>query len=71
MVNEERVVPGRLRGTALTAHAATPTTFRPDARLAEATERMRVKNVGSAALTTSDGRLVDLLVRAAAERAFR
>ena len=80
VVNGERVVLGRLRGKALGGDAETPveqameagpTTFRPDARLAEVTEWMRAKNVGSAALTTSDGRLVGLLVRAAAERAFR
>ena len=79
VVNEERVVLGRLRGTALTADAATPveqameagaTTFRPDARLVEVTERMRAKNVGSAVVTTSDGRPVGRLVRADAECAL-
>ena len=79
VVNGGRVVLGRLRGNALEADAETPveqamepgpTTFRPDARLAEVVERMRAKDVGSVLVTTSDGRLVGLLERADAERAL-
>ena len=77
VVNEERVVLGRLRGTALTADAETPveqamepgpTTFRPDARITEVVERMRAKDVESVVVTTSDGGLVGLLKWADAER---
>jgi CBS domain-containing protein len=76
VVNQERVVLGRLRGKALVADAETPveqvmeagpTTVRPDAKLAEVVERMRAKNVASVVVTTSDGRLVGLLTRADAD----
>ena len=72
VVNEERVVLGRLRGTALGVDPTTPveqvmeagpTTVRPDARLVEVAERMRAKGVGSVVVTTPDGRLVGLLLR--------
>ena len=77
VVNGERVVLGRLRGTALEADGDTPveevmeagpTTVRPDERLASLVERMRDKGVGSVVVTTSDGRIVGLLKRADAER---
>ena len=76
VVNGERVVLGRLRGTALEADGDTPvervmeagpTTVRPDERLASLVERMRDKGVGSV-VTTSDGLIVGLLKRADAER---
>ena len=79
VVNGERVVLGRLRGSAFDAAAersveevmeAGPTTFRPDARLVEVVERMREKNVASVVVTTSDGRLVGLVDRASGERAL-
>jgi CBS domain-containing protein len=79
VVNSERVVLGRLRGNAFDADTerpvedvmeAGPTTFRPDARLAEVVERMQEKNVASVVVTTSDGRLVGLMDRASAERAI-
>ena len=79
VVNPDGVVLGRLRGTALAADLETPveqamepgpTTFRPDARLAEVVERMRAKDVGSVVVTTSDGRLVGLLERADVARAL-
>ncbi|MBA3450176.1 MAG: CBS domain-containing protein [Chloroflexia bacterium] len=76
VVNEERVVLGRLRAKALEldpgtpveqAMEAGPTTVRPDARLADVVERMRAKDVKSIVVTTSDGRLVGLLKRVDAE----
>jgi CBS domain-containing protein len=79
VVNGERVVLGRLRGHALAAAAETtaeqvmeagPTTFRPDARLADVVERMRAKDVEGVLVTTPDGRLVGYLARADAERAL-
>ena len=72
VVNNERVVLGRLRGKALDADPGTraeevmeagPTTFRPDARLAAVVEQTRTKNVKDVVITTSDGRLVGLLDR--------
>ncbi len=71
VVNEERVVLGRLRGSALQADVdapaeqimqAGPATFRPDARLSEVTERMQDRSVTSVVVTTSDGRLVGIVV---------
>ncbi len=76
VVNGERVVLGRLRGTALAREAETPveqameagpTTIRPDTRLADITERLRAKDVATVVVTTSDGRLVGLLKRGDAE----
>ena len=78
-VNEERVVLGRLRGDALIAAAeataehvmeAAPTTFGPDARLADVVQRMRAKDVEGVVVTMSDGRLVGFLERVDAERAL-
>lgn len=78
VVNNERVVLGRLRGKVLEADPETPieqvmetgpTTFRPDTRLADVARQMRAKHVASVIVTTSDGRLVGLLDRASAERA--
>ncbi len=72
VVNEERVVLGRVRAAALAADPeasveqvmeAGPTTVRPDARVSEAVERMQNKHVRSMVVTTSDGRLVGLLRR--------
>lgn len=79
VVNGERVVLGRLRGTALDATAersveevmeAGPTTIRPDVRLTDIAERMREKNAASVVVTTSDGRLVGLVDRASVESAI-
>jgi len=76
VVNEERVVLGRLRGTAFEADLDTaaetvmeagPTTFRPDARIAGVTARMRERGTSSVVVTTPDGRLVGVLTRAQAE----
>ncbi len=78
VVNGERVVLGRLRGSALAADPETPveqameagpTTIRPDTRLADIAARLRDKDVETVVVTTSDGRPVGLLRRADAEHA--
>ena len=72
VVNEERVVLGRVKAVALAANPtvpieklmeAGPTTVRPDARLAEVLDRMQDKHVRSMVVTTSDGRMVGVLQR--------
>jgi CBS domain-containing protein len=77
VVNEHRVVLGRLRGKGLEAPAETPaeqvmelgpTTFRPNGILGAIAERMRSRNVGSVVVTTSDGELLGVLKREDAER---
>lgn len=79
MVDDRRVVLGRLgrraiRGTedVSAEHAMTPgpSTIRPSARLATVVERMRQQNLTNLPVTTSDGRLAGLLMRADAERAL-
>jgi CBS domain-containing protein len=47
-----------------------PSTVRPSARLEAMAERMRDQNLGNLPVTTSDGRLVGLLMREDAERAL-
>jgi CBS domain-containing protein len=47
-----------------------PSTIRPSARLLDVVERMRRQNLTNLPVTTSDGRLVGLLVRDDAERAL-
>ncbi len=77
VVNAERVVLGRLRGTAWDGPddalvedvmEAGPTTVRPSEPLAALTERMQEHGSRGVLVTTSDGRLVGLLERADAER---
>ncbi len=77
VANDERVVLGRLRGTALSADAearaeevmeAGPTTVRPDERLSDLATRLRERDVASIVVTTPDGRLVGVLFREDAER---
>ena len=77
VVNEERVVLGRLRGHALEAPdeapaeqvmEAGPTTTRPDTRLEAIVGRLQQRNVGQVLVTTPDGRLVGVLLREDAER---
>ena len=77
VVNEQRILLGRLRGTGLAAPDETvveevmesgPTTIRSDTRLDAITKRMRERHVGSIVVTTSDGRLLGILVREDAER---
>jgi CBS domain-containing protein len=79
VVNEERVVLGRLRGAALAAPATTtaeavmesgPTTSRPDGQLARLVPRLREKRVDRIIVTTPDGRLVGVIERETAERAL-
>ena len=76
-MNDERVVLGRLRGTALSADAearaeevmeAGPTTVRPDERLSDLATRLRERDVASIVVTMPDGRLVGQLLRDDAER---
>jgi CBS domain-containing protein len=80
VVNDERVVLGRLGRTALTgeddvgveeAMSAGPSTVRPSLELDRAVERMRRQDVTTLPVTTSEGRLLGLLGRDAAERALR
>ena len=77
VVNDERVVLGRLRGKALSADPdalaeavmeAGPTTVRPDERLADLATRLRERDVASIVVTTPDGRLVGVLFREDVER---
>jgi CBS domain-containing protein len=76
VVNDERIVLGRLRGSALDVDSDTlaeqvmepgPATIRPDTALEDIAERMQTQNVGSIVVTTSDGRLVGVLDRQRAE----
>src|SRR5918995_3698730 len=79
VVNDQRVVLGRLRGSALEAPAETmaevvmepgPTTTRPDEPLTKLVPRLRDKHVERIIVTTPDGRLVGISERHAAERAL-
>jgi len=79
VVNEDGVLLGRLGRSALQreddvsaedAMSDGPGTIRPSARLAWAVERMRARNLQSLPVTTSDGRLLGLLLLADAERAL-
>jgi deazaflavin-dependent oxidoreductase (nitroreductase family) len=77
VVNDERVVMGLLRADQLAGdpmhsveHAMRPgpSTFRPNVAITEMAEYMARHNLESSPVTTSDGRLVGLLVRTDAER---
>jgi len=76
VLNEQRVVLGRLRGAALEASAVTadavmepgPTTVRPDEALATLVPRLRDNHVDRIIVTTPDGRLVGITERETAER---
>ena len=79
VVDERRIVLGRLgrdviRGredvTAEQAMTLAPSTIRPSARLRDVVERMQRQTLRGLAVTTSDGRLVGLLLREDAERAL-
>src|SRR6266516_2624511 len=79
VVNEERVVLGRLRGDALTREPdATaedvmeegPTTTRADDNLEHLTTRLRNRSVASIVVTDPDGRLIGLLYREDAQAAL-
>lgn len=78
VVDSEGVVLGRLGRAALEsdedvraeeAMTRGPSTIRPSARLEETVERMRRESLTSLPVTTSDGRLVGLLLREDAEQA--
>ena len=78
VVDERRVVLGRIGRRAIRGRANVsaeeamtpgPSTIRPSARLVTVVERMRRQKLTNIPVTTSDGRLVGLLVREDAERA--
>ncbi len=77
VVGEAGVVLGLLRGKALDVDPETPaesvmqegpSTFRPNLTVAEMAEYMQERRIGHALVTTSDGKLVGVLVRQDAER---
>jgi CBS domain-containing protein len=77
VVNEERVVLGRLRGKALDAPVEAraedvmeegPTTIRPNTFLEEIIGRLHDRRVDSILVTNTDGQLLGLLDRTDAER---
>ncbi len=79
VVNDHRVVLGRVRGSALEAPAETmaeaimeagPTTTRPDEPLTKLVPRLRDKRVDRIIVTNPDGRLVGIAERWAAEHAL-
>jgi CBS domain-containing protein len=79
VVNEERVVLGRLGRRALAreedvaveeAMSSGPSTIRPNVTLQTIVERLRSKNLASAVVTRSDGTLVGVLRREDAELAL-
>ena len=76
VTSEEGVVLGRLRGDAFkgdpdasveSVMESGPTTIRPDVPLAEFTEHMRARRVGTIIVTTSTGHLIGILYRKDAE----
>jgi len=77
VVNQERVVLGLLRANELEGDPASrieaamrpgPSTFRPHVPITEMAHRMVDHDLENAPITTSDGRLVGLLLRADAVR---
>lgn len=79
VVDDTRVVLGRLGRRAIRARedvsaeeAMTPgpSTIRPSARLRDVVERMQTQNLTNLPVTTSDGRLIGVLTRRAAEDAL-
>lgn len=80
VVDEFSVVIGRLGRQALgrddnvavdQVMTDAPSTVRPSARISDLVERMRRQSLSSLPVTTSDGRLVGLLLRQTAEDALR
>jgi Mg/Co/Ni transporter MgtE len=78
VVNSERVVMGLLRGDQLAGDPARsieqamrpgPSTFRPNVAITEMAAYMAEHNLESSPVTTSDGRLVGLLMRTDADQA--
>jgi Mg/Co/Ni transporter MgtE len=79
VINDENVVLGRLVRSALAsedeasveeAMANGPSTVRPSLELEQAVERMRQQDLATLPVTTSEGRLLGLLERDAAEEAL-
>ena len=79
VVNEERIVLGRLGRSALTRDddasveqemSEGPSTIRPDTTLETITTRLREQNLATALVTTLDGQLVGVLRLDDAERAL-
>jgi CBS domain-containing protein len=79
VIDERRVVLGRIgrrairgREDVVAEQAMTlgPSTIRPSARLRDVVERMQRQQLTNLPVTTSDGRLVGLLLREDAERAL-
>jgi len=79
VVDDRRVVLGRLgrhvirtkeNVSAEEAMTPGPSTIRPSARLADVVERMRRQSLTNLPVTTSEGRLMGLLMRGDAERAL-
>ena len=79
VVNEERIVLGRLGRSGLTrdddasveqAMSEGPSTIRPDATLETITTRLHEQNLATALVTTLDGQLVGVLRLDDAERAL-
>lgn len=76
VVNDERIVLGRVYRSRLGNDDQTaeevmdpgPVTFRPDITIQEMAERMRHEELRTAPITTSDGRLLGLLLREDVER---
>jgi CBS domain-containing protein len=80
VVNDERIVLGLLREAELDrdpgltiedAMRPGPSTFRPHVAITEMAEYMGDHRLESSPVTTSDGRLVGLLIRTDAERIAR
>ena len=80
VTSEDGVVLGRLRSRQLegdpdalveAAMESGPLTIRPDVSLAEFTEHISAKNVGSVLVTTSTGHLIGVLYRTDAEEKLR
>ncbi len=80
VTSEDGVVLGRLRSRQLegdpdalveAAMESGPATIRPDVSLAEFSEHMRARNVGSVLVTTSTGQLIGVLYRTDAEEKLR
>jgi Mg/Co/Ni transporter MgtE len=79
VVNEDQVVLGRLGRRALArkddlpveeAMTSGPSTVRPSLELDRAVERMRTQDLGTLAVTTSDGKLVGVLEQKTALKAL-
>jgi CBS domain-containing protein len=77
VINDHRIVLGRLQGNRLEAPAETPverimepgpTTFRPNGALQMISEWMGSQNLSSVVVTTFDGELLGVLFREDAER---